>query len=161
MYITKRHTLPLIFGSKLCINIPRGRYMRMYGFLLKPYKNNTYYWEVFNIARKAALSIIVKLNTHNPIVCASYAMAVLFIIIAHQAHVRPYKYATHKRSINRCACIYRPNLGCDLFRYEKHNNCAITVLTTSLLNFFSSIVSTNHESYIENEERFIKTGKKS
>jgi hypothetical protein len=90
-------------------------YMRMYGFLLKPYKNNAYYWEIFNIARKAALSIIVKLNTHNPIVCASYAMAVLFIIIAHQANVRPYKY-------------------------EKHNNCAITVLTTSLVNFFSSIV---------------------
>ena len=90
-------------------------YMRRYGFLLKPYKNETYYWEIVNISRKALLSITVKLSTHNPIVCASYGMTILFIIIAHQAKMRPYKY-------------------------EKHNNCAITVLSTSLLNFFSSIV---------------------
>ena len=90
-------------------------YMRRYGFLLKPYKNETYYWEIVNISRKALLSITVKLSTHNPIVCASYGMTILFVIIAHQAKMRPYKY-------------------------EKHNNCAITVLSTSLLNFFSSIV---------------------
>jgi hypothetical protein len=90
-------------------------YMRRYGFLLKPYKNETYYWEIVNISRKALLSITVKLSTHNPTVCASWGMTILFFIIAHQAKMRPYKY-------------------------EKHNTCAITVLSTSLLNFFSSVV---------------------
>ena len=91
------------------------QYMRRYGFLLKPYKNQWYWWEIMNISRKALLSVMVKLNTHNPIICAALAMTVLFVIIATQAWARPYKY-------------------------DKHNNCAICVYLTSLVNFFSSIV---------------------
>jgi hypothetical protein len=90
-------------------------YMRRYGFLLKPYKNHSYYWEIFNIARKGLLSLIIKLSTDNPTMCAVYAMGVLGFIIAHQSRVRPYKY-------------------------DKHNSCAIQVLTTSFLNFFSSLI---------------------
>jgi hypothetical protein len=90
-------------------------YLRRYGFLLKPYRQKTFYWEIVNIYRKAGLSIVVKFHNMQPFVCGALATVILFFIVANQANMRPYKYA-------------------------KHNDCAIFVLSVSLLNFFSSML---------------------
>lgn len=91
------------------------RYMQRYGFLLKPYKQDVYYWEIMNMFRKGLLSCIVRLTTESPFMCGAYALAVLTFIVSHQARWRPYKY-------------------------DKHNNCAIAVLSVGVLNFFSSLI---------------------
>ena len=74
-------------------------YMQRYGFLLKPYRQECYYWEIVNIARKALLSCLVRMLTSQPFLSGFSCAAVLFVIIYHQAGVRPYKYAKH----NDCA----------------------------------------------------------
>jgi hypothetical protein len=90
-------------------------YLQKFGFLLKPYKPEAYYWEIVNLSRKGFLSCIIKLTTSTPFMCGCYALAVLCVIIAQQAHVRPYKY-------------------------EKHNTAAVCVLGLGVLNFFSSLI---------------------
>lgn len=89
-------------------------YLRRYGFLLKPYRQKAYYWEIVNIVRKTGLSVIVKFFNASPFVCGALATVMLFCIVANQANMRPYKYA-------------------------KHNDCAVFVLSVSLLNFLSSM----------------------
>jgi hypothetical protein len=91
------------------------RYMQRYGFLLKPYKQDMYFWEIVNLARKGFLSCLVRLTTSSPFMCASSAFVALAFIVSHQARARPYKY-------------------------DKHNNCAIAVLSCGVLNFFSSMI---------------------
>lgn len=90
-------------------------YMQRYGFLLKPYRQECYYWEIVNIARKALLSCLVRMLTSQPFLSGFSCAAVLFVIIYHQAEVRPYKYS-------------------------KHNDCAIFILWVACLNFLSSLI---------------------
>eukprot|EP01052_Picozoa_sp_SAG31_P000806 SAG31_NODE_23_length_33717_cov_17.863585_26_plen_614_part_00 len=90
-------------------------YMQRYGFLLKPYRQECYYWEIVNIARKALLSCLVRMLTSQPFLSGTCCAVVLFLIIYHQAEVRPYKYA-------------------------KHNDCAIYILWVACLNFLSSLI---------------------
>jgi hypothetical protein len=90
-------------------------YMQRFGFLLKPYKQECYYWEIVNIFRKAFLSCLVRMTTSQPFICGCSCAAVMFLIIYHQAGIRPYKY-------------------------EKHNDCALFILWVGCLNFLSSII---------------------
>ena len=90
-------------------------YMQRYGFLLKPYKQDMYFWEIVNVARKGFLSCLVRLTSDSPFMCASASFVALAFLVSHQARFRPYKY-------------------------DKHNNCAIAVLSCGVLNFFSSMI---------------------
>eukprot|EP01050_Picozoa_sp_SAG11_P001002 SAG11_NODE_40_length_21525_cov_16.276066_2_plen_1632_part_00 len=90
-------------------------YMQKFGFLLKPYRQECYYWEIVNIARKALLSCLVRMLTSQPFLCGFSCAAVLFMILYHQAGARPYKYA-------------------------KHNDCAMYILWVACLSFLSSLI---------------------
>eukprot|EP01051_Picozoa_sp_SAG22_P009858 SAG22_NODE_853_length_6848_cov_6.656394_5_plen_198_part_00 len=67
-----------------------------------------------SVLQQTGLSVIVRFFNASPFVCGALATVILFMIVANQANVRPYKYA-------------------------KHNDCAVFVLAVTLLNFLSSM----------------------
>jgi len=91
--------IPATFVTVLYVNSRRGvletpAFLRRFGFLTIPYRQNLYFWELINMSRKCLIVIIVDfLHGQNlKFVQVNVALATLFVYLAMQAFMSPYGF---------------------------------------------------------------------
>ena len=86
---------PLVYFVMLCTHVRAGIHEdkhHIYGYLLANFKTNAWWYEFWNVFRKALLSIlVVTLNTSGTPVQSWGALLVLLVSVAVFAVARPYK----------------------------------------------------------------------
>lgn len=92
IYILATNHILIKLGDMQCL--------ARYGFLFKPYKGESNYWEVIVLLRKSLLVLVIKFQSQSPYMQGVYSIFIYAATLMMQARAQPYRQSRHTALAN-------------------------------------------------------------